>query len=102
MSQNPTFKVFYSSRDASGVMWCPDCRQVESAVAETFSQDGGPSEYLPLPSSTDLPKYHTLTEEEAEIIYTGQRAEWKDKSNKVGCVSFYKLFWRVESRDFTS
>jgi hypothetical protein len=86
MSQKATYKIFYSSRDASGVMWCPDCRAVEPIVASTFNQPRGPGEYRPLHSSPHLPGSNILTEEEAEIIYTGQRAEWKDKNNKVGCV----------------
>ncbi|KAI0715024.1 hypothetical protein C8Q76DRAFT_729248 [Earliella scabrosa] len=54
------FLVFFSSRDQSGMLWCPDCVRVEGLVQSTF----GPAER---PSAT--------------IVYVGQRPEWKTPSN---------------------
>ncbi|KAI0285389.1 hypothetical protein BGY98DRAFT_945669 [Russula aff. rugulosa BPL654] len=65
------FVIFYSSRDESGRMWCPDCRDVEDIVARTFAPADGPS---------------------GLIIYVGQRPEWKAETNK-----FRSAPWRIES-----
>jgi len=66
------FVIFYASRDESGEMWCPDCRDVEDIITRTFaSADDGPS---------------------GSIIYVGQRAEWKTERNK-----FRSAPWRIQS-----
>jgi len=65
------FVIFYSSRDESGRMWCPDCRDVEDLVTRTFSQPDGPS---------------------GLIIYVGQRPEWKREANV-----FRSAPWRIQS-----
>ncbi|KAI0003750.1 hypothetical protein BJV74DRAFT_484846 [Russula compacta] len=54
------FVIFYSSRDESGRMWCPDCREVEDLIVRTFAPADGPS---------------------GLILYVGQRAEWKTETN---------------------
>ncbi|KZT62582.1 thioredoxin-like protein [Calocera cornea HHB12733] len=56
------FLIYYASIDpATGQMWCPDCRAVESTVKDLFEKEDGP---------TGL------------IIWVGQRAEWKDPNNQ--------------------
>ncbi|KAI0734394.1 hypothetical protein C8Q72DRAFT_770184 [Fomitopsis betulina] len=59
-SVDQAFLVFYSSRDVSGTLWCPDCRDVEELVQKTFGPKDAPS---------------------ALIVYIGQRAAWKDPGN---------------------
>ncbi|KAI0334416.1 hypothetical protein GY45DRAFT_1318433 [Cubamyces sp. BRFM 1775] len=54
------FLIFYSSRDESGKLWCPDCVAVENVVQQTFGSADGPS---------------------AVIVYVGQRTAWKTPSN---------------------
>jgi len=54
------FVIFYASRDDSGKMWCPDCRDVEDLIARTFEPADGPS---------------------GLIVYVGQRTEWKKDKN---------------------
>ncbi|OCH89557.1 hypothetical protein OBBRIDRAFT_813135 [Obba rivulosa] len=54
------FLIFYSSRDESGKLWCPDCVAVENLVQEVFGPEGGPS---------------------GLIVYVGQRSEWKTPNN---------------------
>jgi len=54
------FLVFFSSRDETGTLWCPDCREVEALVHKVFGPDDGPS---------------------ALVVYVGQRAAWKDPTN---------------------
>ncbi|KAI8981139.1 hypothetical protein BD414DRAFT_491771 [Trametes punicea] len=54
------FLIFYSSRDGSGKLWCPDCVAVEHVVQQTFGPADGPS---------------------GLIVYVGQRLAWKDASN---------------------
>jgi len=68
---NEKFVIFYASRDESGRMWCPDCRDVEDITARTFAPADGPS---------------------GLIIYVGQRPEWKTERNK-----FRSAPWRIES-----
>jgi len=53
------YLIFYSSI-VDGKSWCPDCRDVEDLVKETFSSEDSPS---------------------ALIVYVGDRAEWKSPSN---------------------
>ncbi|KAF8078972.1 hypothetical protein FPV67DRAFT_1402857 [Lyophyllum atratum] len=53
------YLIFYSSI-VDGRSWCPDCRDVEDLVRETFGLDASPS---------------------ALIVYVGDRAEWKSPSN---------------------
>ncbi|EIM92322.1 uncharacterized protein STEHIDRAFT_127155 [Stereum hirsutum FP-91666 SS1] len=65
------YVIFYSSRDAHGKMWCPDCRDVEALVERTFSPSEGPT---------------------GMIAYVGQRAEWRIASNP-----FRKAPWNVQS-----
>ncbi|CCM00024.1 uncharacterized protein FIBRA_02050 [Fibroporia radiculosa] len=65
------FLVFYSSRDASGALWCPDCIAVDRLVQNTFGPSDGPS---------------------ALIVYVGQKAEWKSPTNP-----FRGEPWKVES-----
>lgn len=65
------FVIFYSSRDESGKMWCPDCRDVEDLIARKFAPADGPS---------------------GLIIYVGQRLEWKTEANK-----FRSAPWRIQS-----
>ncbi|KAI0785339.1 hypothetical protein BC629DRAFT_1288801 [Irpex lacteus] len=65
------YLIFYSSRDDSGELWCPDCRAVEGIVEKKFSSPTGPS---------------------ALIVWVGQRAEWKTPSNV-----FRGEPWKVES-----
>jgi len=65
------FVIFYSSRDESGRMWCPDCRDVEDIIARTFSLPDGPS---------------------GLIVYVGQRPEWKTEANV-----FRSAPWRIQS-----
>ncbi|EJD54427.1 hypothetical protein AURDEDRAFT_156207 [Auricularia subglabra TFB-10046 SS5] len=59
-SQVPTdaeYIIFYSSVDpATGRLWCPDCRDVDQLVRDTFTADGAP---------------------DARLVYVGQRHEWK-------------------------
>jgi len=57
---NENFVIFYASRDESGRMWCPDCRDVEDIVERTFAPADAPS---------------------GLIIYVGQRPEWKTERN---------------------
>jgi len=66
-----SYVIFYASRGDDGVMWCPDCRAVEDLVKETFEKEGAPS---------------------AEIIYVGQREEWKTPKNQ-----WRKHPWNVQS-----
>ena len=78
MTQQYTYKIYYSSRDASGIMWCPDCRAVESQSGVNFQwrrTSWVPRFCLPFiwNACWEIP--------EAEIIYTGQRAEWKSPRN---------------------
>ncbi|KAF5311936.1 hypothetical protein D9619_002584 [Psilocybe cf. subviscida] len=61
--------IFYSSV-VDGQMWCPDCRRVDSLIKETFGESG--------PS--------------ALIVYTGNREQWKAKTN----------IWRQEAWNITS
>lgn len=63
--------IFYSSRDARGQLWCPDCRDVEAIVSKTFAPADAPS---------------------ALIVWVGQRAEWKTPSNP-----FRAEPWKVAS-----
>jgi len=52
--------VFFSSRNEEGRMWCPDCRDVEQLIQDTFKTPDSPP---------------------ALIVYVGQRSEWKTPSN---------------------
>ncbi|KZT72885.1 hypothetical protein DAEQUDRAFT_663535 [Daedalea quercina L-15889] len=54
------FLVFYSSRDETGTLWCPDCRAVDGFVRGVFGPNDGPV---------------------ALVIYVGQRTAWKDPTN---------------------
>ncbi|KAI0652390.1 hypothetical protein C8Q79DRAFT_96742 [Trametes meyenii] len=54
------YLIFYSSRDAGGKLWCPDCVAVEELVAKTFGPVEGPA---------------------GVVVYVGQRPEWKTPSN---------------------
>jgi len=65
------FVIFYASRDDSGKMWCPDCRDVEDLIGRTFKPADGPS---------------------GLIVYVGQRAEWKTDKNV-----FRSAPWRIRS-----
>jgi hypothetical protein len=66
------FVIFYASRDESGRMWCPDCRDVEDIIKRTFaSADDGPS---------------------GLIVYVGQKSEWKTEGSK-----FRLEPWRIQS-----
>ncbi|KAI0361050.1 hypothetical protein OH77DRAFT_1543710 [Trametes cingulata] len=65
------FLIFFSSRDESGKLWCPDCVDVEGVVQETFGPVDGPS---------------------GLIVYVGQRAEWKTPLNP-----FRAGPWNVDS-----
>ncbi|EMD32639.1 hypothetical protein CERSUDRAFT_99370 [Gelatoporia subvermispora B] len=38
-----SYLVFYSSRDDSGKLWCPDCVAVEKLVQDVFGPEDGPS-----------------------------------------------------------
>jgi len=51
--------IFYSSI-VNGKLWCPDCRDVEHIVQETF---GG------------------ATDPSALIVYVGDKGQWKTPSN---------------------
>ncbi|KAM6498688.1 Eukaryotic protein of unknown function (DUF953) domain containing protein [Amanita muscaria] len=53
------FIVFYSSI-VDGHMWCPDCRDVDQLIQDTFKSEGSPS---------------------ALIVYVGDRTQWKSPSN---------------------
>jgi len=55
-----TFLIFYASRDVNGRMWCPDCRDVEEHVKETFESS----------PQTGL------------IIYVGNKPTWKSPDNR--------------------
>jgi len=68
---NENFVIFYSSRDESGRMWCPDCRDVEDIIARTFGTTDGPS---------------------GLIIYVGLKAEWKAERN-----IFRSAPWLIQS-----
>ncbi|EJD03788.1 uncharacterized protein FOMMEDRAFT_27663 [Fomitiporia mediterranea MF3/22] len=37
------YLIFYSSVDAAGQMWCPDCRRVEEVVRKAFEPLTAPS-----------------------------------------------------------
>ncbi|CAL1694528.1 unnamed protein product [Somion occarium] len=50
------FLVFFSSRDETGRLWCPDCVAVEDFIQRTFEPSDAPS---------------------ALIVYVGQKPEWK-------------------------
>ncbi|VDB87520.1 unnamed protein product [Peniophora sp. CBMAI 1063] len=65
------FVIFYSSRDDQGRMWCPDCRDVEEQVKNTFGGADAPS---------------------ASIIYVGSKAEWKRPAEN----KFREDPWKVE------
>ncbi|CDO73100.1 hypothetical protein BN946_scf185007.g154, partial [Trametes cinnabarina] len=65
------FLIFYSSRDESGKLWCPDCVAVENVVQATFGPPEGPS---------------------GVIVYVGQRPAWKTPSNP-----FRAAPWNVAS-----
>ncbi|KAH9995953.1 hypothetical protein BJV77DRAFT_185327 [Russula vinacea] len=69
------FVIFYASRDESGRMWCPDCRDVEDIIKRTFA---------PADVSDDGPS--------GLIVYVGQKSEWKTKGNR-----FRLAPWRIES-----
>ncbi|OCF34351.1 hypothetical protein I317_05528 [Kwoniella heveanensis CBS 569] len=64
-----TFLVFYSNV-VNGQMWCPDCRDVEQVVKDTF--DGA-----------DKPK--------AIIYWVGTIAEWRTPKNSA------RVDWNVQS-----
>ncbi|KAF9469803.1 hypothetical protein BDZ94DRAFT_28887 [Collybia nuda] len=51
--------IFYSSI-VDGQSWCPDCRNVEDLVQNTFGTSDGPS---------------------GVIVYVGDRLQWKSPSN---------------------
>jgi len=68
-AQGP-FLIFYSSRDESGELWCPDCRAVDALIRESFGPEG-----------------HS-----GIIVYVGQRAEWKSPAN-----AFRGDPWNVQS-----
>ncbi|KAG6873210.1 hypothetical protein C0995_001564 [Termitomyces sp. Mi166 len=53
------YLIFYSSI-VDGEMWCPDCRDVEDLVNQTFGGADSPS---------------------AVIIYVGDRAQWRAPTN---------------------
>ncbi|KAF8346948.1 hypothetical protein F5887DRAFT_68493 [Amanita rubescens] len=59
MKASQRFIIFYSSV-VDGQLWCPDCRDVEQVVQDTFSGSE---------SSAAL------------IVYVGNRNEWKSPSN---------------------
>jgi hypothetical protein len=82
MSQEYNYTIYYSSRDASGVMWCPDCRRVESALASVFNsnQADSPSEHLALHQAFQV-NIALLTIPEAEIVYL-DRPDWKSPANQ--------------------
>jgi hypothetical protein len=42
MAQEYKYTIYFSSRDASGTMWCPDCRDVEAKVFSTFKTKESP------------------------------------------------------------
>ncbi|KAJ9125360.1 hypothetical protein QFC22_000320 [Naganishia vaughanmartiniae] len=69
-AKQPVFLVFYSAiTPSTGQMWCPDCRDVESAVKTTFD---GP----------DKPK--------AVIIWL-EREEWRKRDNEA------RVKWNVQN-----
>ena len=111
MPQEYTYKIFYSSRDASGRMWCGDCRAVESKVASTFT---GARECLcVLLLGNVSPPSVPLTNAETSIIYVGQQAEWNSPSNMYRLAPWYltsvptilkvsedgRIVARIEERD---
>lgn len=53
------YLIFYSS-PVHGELWCPDCRDVESLVEDTFTKEGAP---------------------DALIVHVGDRSQWKAESN---------------------
>ncbi|OBZ79111.1 Thioredoxin domain-containing protein 17 [Grifola frondosa] len=65
------YLVFYSSRDETGNLWCPDCVAVDDAIQQAFGPAEAPS---------------------ALIVYVGQRAAWKSRSNV-----FRAAPWKVDS-----
>lgn len=54
------FFIYYASRDENGEMWCPDCRDVEALVKETFE------------------KTHAM----GLVFYVGTKPEWKSEQNR--------------------
>ncbi|RDW69254.1 hypothetical protein BP6252_08274 [Coleophoma cylindrospora] len=62
MTQDYTYTIYYSARNEAGVMWCPDCRDVESTLASTFKLDQAEGA-------------------QAEIIYL-TRPDWKSPANQ--------------------
>ncbi|WVW87044.1 hypothetical protein I302_109100 [Kwoniella bestiolae CBS 10118] len=64
-----SYLVFYSNV-VNGQMWCPDCRDVESTIKETFD-------------APDKPK--------AIIYWVGDRPEWRTPKNKA------RVDWDVQS-----
>jgi len=53
------YLIFYSSL-VQGKLWCPDCRDVEQFVRESFTKEGAP---------------------DALIVYVGDRPQWKAALN---------------------
>ncbi|KAJ9103713.1 hypothetical protein QFC20_004717 [Naganishia adeliensis] len=69
-AQQPVFLVFYSAiTPATGQMWCPDCRVVESTVKNTFD---GP----------DKPK---------AVILWYEREDWRRPDNEA------RTKWNVQN-----
>ncbi|KAL8284040.1 hypothetical protein RQP46_005153 [Phenoliferia psychrophenolica] len=40
---DPFFLIFFSSINEAGVPWCPDCRDVQPAIAKTISEERNPN-----------------------------------------------------------
>jgi len=76
LASPPTFPddailIFYSDVDASGQMWCPDCRKVKSTVDWLFNGRDKPPAY---------------------IIWVGSKAEWK-----LPAKNHYRIDYRINS-----
>ncbi|GHJ85424.1 hypothetical protein NliqN6_1826 [Naganishia liquefaciens] len=69
-ARQPVFLVFYSAViPATGQMWCPDCRDVEATVKETFDR-------------ADKPK---------AIIVWLEREDWRRPDNEA------RIKWNVQN-----
>jgi len=64
------FIIFYSSI-VDGRMWCPDCREVEQLIRNTFTAPNSPS---------------------ALVVYVGDRNQWKSPSN-----IYRDQLWNIQS-----
>jgi hypothetical protein len=68
MAQEYKYTIYFSARDASGVMWCPDCRSVKSTISSVFKTNENQTDG-PCKSLSPYKNPGTYENIEAKIIY---------------------------------